>query len=129
MVVALLVVASLNSGVVHLSLAVFVRVRDEGIGGFLFALDTVLPLHVGLGGQVHEEDEDDGGHNDGSAPREILPVTGRSNTSVGTDGRVGRIQQMDESGGHDDTGTEVPGEEIDAVRDFPSRHALCNDGE
>ena len=97
---------------------------DVGVVGTL-----VLLLDVPLSAEVEEEDEHDRSHGDGGRPGVGVPALGHADARGGADLIVGRVEQVDESRGNDDAGTEVAGKQVDIAGDAETGDASSQDRE
>jgi hypothetical protein len=93
------------------------------------AVNAVLDFHVPLGTKVEEEDYDDRSEDDRRTPRVVCSTACHTNTGLWSNFAVGRIEEMDESSGNNDSCAKVPSKEVDIEGNMKTWHSFRDDRE
>lgn len=100
----------------------------DGTLDVLFRAVAVFGLDVALRSKVEEKDQHDGSEHDGRTPRILRPIPRHAHARLGPDLAVCGVQKVYESGGDDDAGAKVAGEEVDVDGDAEAGDAFGDDG-
>lgn len=101
----------------------------DGALDVFFRAVAVFGLDVALRSKVEKKDQHDGSEHDGGTPRILRPIPRHAHARLGPDLAVCWVQEVYESGGDDDAGAKIAGEEVDVDGDAETGDSLGDDGE
>lgn len=87
--------------------------------------EAVLVVDVALSAKIHEEDDHDGGEDYSWNPRIDCPVTSHTDTCIGTNLAISRVEEMNKSRSNDDSSTEVSSKEVHIDIDSEPANTSC----
>lgn len=102
---------------------------SDGTLDVFFRAVAVFCLDVALRSKIEKKDQHDGSEHDGGTPRILRPIPRHAHARLGPDLAVCWVQEVYESGGDDDAGAKIAGEEVEVDGDAETGDSLGDDGE